>query len=71
MSVTHPPPITAPYPQFPHFNDLKQKQYFHKTTNLLQKKHNINETTNSDTDMTLPVPTGRHLIYIQHKEAKY
>ena len=67
MSVTHPPPITPPYPQFPHLNHLKEKQYFHKTTNLLQKKQNINETTNT----TLPVPMGRHLIYTQHKEAKY
>ena len=38
MYVTHPPPITPPYPQFPHFNHLKQKEYFHQTTDLLQKK---------------------------------
>ena len=71
MSFTPPPPITPPYPQFPHFNHLKQKQYFHKTTNLLQKMQNINETTNTDTNMTLPMPTGRHIIYTQQKEAKY
>ena len=35
LSFTPPPQLLPIY--FPHFNCLKQKQYFHKTTNLLQK----------------------------------
>ena len=35
ISFTAPPQLLPNY--FPHFNRLKQKQYFHKTTNLLKK----------------------------------